>query len=147
MTSERKKVLQVFIKKLESVFADAALSASKPGETRSWFYRYLAKILKTYTKLKKLEVGGKPLSRALGRNPRAAFVELVRRSSNRDPKTASRWGAALANAYQSGISSEQLPDWLRDHGGVAGRASEFAKTRIRKHERITSPEAKTTSLE
>lgn len=147
MTEARKKALRPHIKRLRSVFGGSALNASKPGIAREWSYPYLAEVLETYTQLKERDVDGRPLSRALGRNPRAVFDKLVRRSSNRDPKTTSRWAAALTNAFQCGISPEQLPQWLRDGHGVAGRASEIAQPRNRKQESNVSPQAKVASPE
>jgi hypothetical protein len=66
-------------------------------------------------------VNGRALSRALGKNPRDALFKLLK-TGKRDSKTRSRWAAALANAHKSDVSPKELPKWLKNGGGVAGRA-------------------------
>lgn len=147
MNKTRKRAFKPYREQLKSTFDDAASNASTPGKARTWFEPYLAELLRTYTDLKETIVDGKPLSRALGRNPRAAFAKLIRTTGKRDTKTTSRWAAALAYALQCGIAPEHLARWLRKGGGVAGRASEIAKARNQKHEPLMSPEAKASSPE
>lgn len=121
MTPARRQALRSYRKKLEKAFAEAAAAATTPGKARTWFVPYLAALLRVYRKLTTQTVDGRALSRALGKNPRDAFFKLLK-TSNRDPKTRSRWAAALANAHKSDVSPEDLPKWLKQDGGVAGRA-------------------------
>jgi len=126
MTPAQKRAIRPYRKQLKKAFAKAAPAAATPGKARTWFVPYLAAVLKTYGELTTQTVDGRPLSRALARQSRAAFFKLLK-SSNRDPKTRSRWAAVLANAHKSGISPKEFPIWLEKGGGAAGRASELSK--------------------
>jgi hypothetical protein len=117
--------------------ADAAAAAITPGKARTWFVPYLAAVLKAYQELTTKLVDGKALSKAVAKDPRTAFFKLLK-SSKRDPKTRSRWAAALAHAYESGISPERLAKWLKRGGGVAGRAAELANV-ARTHKQTANP--------
>ena len=125
MTPEQRKALRRYRKELTDVFAEAASTAATPGRARTWFVPYLAAVLKIYGRLTTKSVDGKVLSKVLAKASRTAFFKLLK-TSNRDPKTRSRWAAALANAHQSNISPNQLPKWLRKGGGAAGRAAELS---------------------
>lgn len=126
MTREQKNALRPYRKELKQAFAEAALIAATPGEARTWFVPYLAAVLKVYLKLTTETVDGRPLSKVLAKQTRDAFSRLLK-SSNRDPKTRSRWAAVLTNAHNSGISPKQFSVWLKKGGGAAGRASELSK--------------------
>jgi hypothetical protein len=131
MSPKRERALRRYYEELEDVFDKSSLRASKPGQARTWFERYLARTLKTYGMLRVHHVGGRPLSRALGREPRAAFAKLLQRTSDRNATTICRWAAALENAYRSNVSPDDFSDWLhRDGvGGVSDRAAEVSKPR------------------
>ena len=131
MTRAQKQVLHRYRKKLRQALAEAATTATTPGKARSWFVPYLAAVLRVYRKLTTQTVDGRALSRALAKNPRDALSKLLK-TSKRDSKTRSRWAAALANAHKSDVSPEELPQWLKKGGGVAGRARELV-TRTHKH--------------
>jgi len=121
MTPARRRALRSYRKKLKKAFVEAVTAATTPGKARTWFVPYLADVLRVYRKLTTQIVDGRALSRALGKDPRNAFFKLLK-TSNRDPKTRSRWSAALAKAQKSDVSPEDLPKWLKHGGGVAGRA-------------------------
>ncbi len=127
MTPAQRQALRPYRKKLQQALAEAAATATTPGNARTWFVPYLAAVLTTYRKLTRQSVNGKTLSKAVAKNPRNAFFKLLK-SSNRDPKTRSRWAAALVHAYESNVSPEQLSKWLKKGGGVSGRAAELSKT-------------------
>jgi hypothetical protein len=125
MTPAQRKALRPYRKKLKQALAKAAAAATTPGEARTWFVPYLVTTLKVYQELTTKSVDGKRLSKAVAKDPRAAFFKLLK-SSKRDSRTRSRWAAALAHAHASDVSPEQLPKWLKKGGGVAGRAAELA---------------------
>jgi hypothetical protein len=126
MTPAQRQALRPRRKKLRRAFADAA-AAITPGTARTWFVSYLAAVLKTYQELTTKSVDGKRLSKAVAKDPRTAFFRLLK-SSKRDSKTRSRSAGALVHAHKSGVSPEELPNWLKMGGGVAGRAAELAST-------------------
>ncbi len=126
MTPAQKAAIRPYRKQLKQAFAEAAPTAATPGKARTWFVPYLAAVLKIYRKFTTQTVDGRPLSKALAKRSRDAFFKLLK-SSNRDPKTRSRWAAVLTNAHQSGVSPEEFPIWLKKGGGAAGRASELSK--------------------
>jgi hypothetical protein len=125
MTPTQKKALRPYRKKLQQALAEAAATATTPGQARTWFVPYLAAVLRVYRKLTTQTVDGCTLSRAVAKHPRNAFFKLLR-TSKRDSRTRSRWAAALVHAHKSGVSPKELPKWLRKGGGVAGRAAELA---------------------
>ena len=126
MTPAQKQALRPYRKKLQQALAQAAATATTPGEARTWFVPFLVAVLKAYQELTTKSVDGKRLSKAVAKQSRDAFFKLLK-SSKRDPKTRSRWAAVLANAHKSDISPEQFPKWLKKGGGAAGRASELSK--------------------
>jgi hypothetical protein len=137
MTPAQRKALRPYRKRLRQALADAAAAATTPGKSRTWFVPYLAAVLETYQELTTKLVDGKALSKAVAKDPRTAFFKLLK-LSKRDPKTRSRWAAALAHAYDSGISPERLAKWLKKGGGVAGRAAELANV-ARAQRQIAKP--------
>jgi hypothetical protein len=139
MTPAQKRAIRPHRKQLKQTFAEAAATAATPGKARTWFVPYLAAVLKTYSKLTTQTVDGRPLSKTLAKQSRDAFFKLLK-SSNRDPKTRSRWAAVLANAHKSDISPEQFPIWLKKGGGAASRASELAKATRALNRTTSQPE-------
>jgi len=128
MTPAHKQALRPYRKKLERAFSEAAAAATTPGKQRTWYVSFLQSVLQTYDSLTTHMVEGRPLSRALARDPRHAFYKLLK-VSGRDPKTRSRWAAVLLHAWQLGIQPKDLPRWLEQGGGAAGRAAEVAVKR------------------
>jgi hypothetical protein len=121
MTPARRQALRSHRRKLEKAFAEAAAAATTPGKGKTWFVPYFVAVLRVYRKLTIQIVDDRALSSALGKNPKDAFIKLLK-TSKRDPKMRSRWAAALANAYKSNVSPEELTKWLKKGGGVSGRA-------------------------
>jgi hypothetical protein len=138
MTPAQKKALRPYREKLQQTFAEAAATATTPGQARTWFVPYLVAVLKVYQELTTQTVDGRALSRALAKNPRDAFFKLLK-TSKRDSKTRSRWAAALANGYASGVSPKDLPRWLKKGGGAAGRAGELSKSTQRLKQAANQP--------
>lgn len=128
MTPARKEALRPYRRKLKDTFLKATAAATTPGSQRQWYVPFLQRVLQVYSTLTTEIVEGRPLSRALAKDPRRAFKKLLK-VSKRDPRTLSRWAAVLANAWQSNVQPEDLPRWLKKGGGAAGRAAEVAVKR------------------
>jgi hypothetical protein len=99
----------------------ALRNLSIPGSARTWFVPILVEALEIYYELQSITLRQRPLSKALGKQPRQVFSALLKKSG-RDRRTRSRWTAALNNAVKAGIASDDLAEWLRKGGGVSGRA-------------------------
>ena len=50
------------------------------------------------------------------------FAILLRRTSNRDARTRSRWASAMKNAVKNKVRPADLKGWLKDGGRISGRA-------------------------
>lgn len=122
MTGEQKAHLKAVKEHLQAEFEAALETMSEPGSSRTWFLPYLCELLRAYNKLRETKISGKRLTKAIGSSHRERFLKLIKRTTNRDPKTCSRWAAAMANAIKEGIDPDDLEDWLKDGGGIAGRA-------------------------
>jgi hypothetical protein len=122
MTQKQKEHLSEYRRRLKTAFADALAKMTEPGHARNWFVPYLCKVLATYNESRTKTVDGKRLSSVISKNPRRAIRKLIGKTSNRDRKTRSRWAGALVGAYSAGVSPEKLGPWLRQGGGVSGRA-------------------------
>lgn len=125
MTPARRKALRPHRRKLERAFSDATENAVTPTRQRKWYWPFLQVVLKTYDDLTAEIVEGRPLSRVLAKDARRAFLKLLK-VSGRDAKTMSRWAAVLFHAWQSKVRPKDLPRWLEQGGGTAGRAAELA---------------------
>jgi hypothetical protein len=125
MNPARRQALKPYLRELKCGFTEAAATAITPGKQRTWFVTFLQLALSIYGVLATKIVEGRPLSRALAKDPRRAFLKLLK-SSRRDAKTMSRWAAVLVHAWQSNVRPEDLPTWLEQGGGAAGRAAELA---------------------
>jgi hypothetical protein len=122
MTPKQKAILSKYRRRLKTAFADALTTMTEPGHQRDWFVSYLSDVLATCNELRAKTVNGKRLSSLLSKSPSGVIRRLIRNTCNRDRKTRSRWAAALVAAYNAGVSPEKLGPWLRQGGGVSGRA-------------------------
>jgi len=126
MTSEQRLAIRPYREALKHSFSDALLRAGEPGQARIWFVPFLAKALGTFYELRQRRIDGRRLSKALAKLPRDAFLSLLK-ATNRDAKTRSRWAATLDAAFRLGVTPSDLSKWLRQGGGVAGRARKKPK--------------------
>lgn len=122
MTPRQKEILLKYRSRLKSNFADALATMTEPGHARTWFVPYLCAVLATYNELKGKTVNGKRLSSLISKSSAGAIRKLIGKTCNRDRKTRSRWAAAVDAAYNAGVTPEKLGPWLRQGGGVSGRA-------------------------
>jgi hypothetical protein len=122
MTSSQKAKIAKIEARLRDLFEDAKQSMTKPGRTRGWFLPFLESLLKNYYRLRKTRIDGVRLTNLLGPNPRERFLAILAECTDRDPKTRSRWAAAMANAVKNKVKSRELRVWLANGGGVAGRS-------------------------
>ena len=122
MTQKQKETLSKYRRRLQTVFNDALATMTETGHARTWFVPYLAEVLAAYIEARTKKVEGKRLSSVISKNSRRAIRKLINKSSNRDRKTRSRWAAAVDAAFSAGVTPEKLGPWLRDGGGVSGRA-------------------------
>ena len=126
MTPGQRTALTKAKERLIEAFNDALKSMSEPGRARDWFIPYLIELLRVYRELREKKVEGQRLSKLLGNDLRARFGMLLKKSTNRDDRTRSRWAAALALAVKRKVPPKELKVWLAQGGGVAGRAAEYA---------------------
>jgi hypothetical protein len=109
------------LERLATSFVEARQEATAPGNSRSWFFGFLTEVTKTYNLLKK-RLKMKKLKTLLGVKRRSRLTKLIRLTTDRDSKTASRWAAALDNAFKQKIRRKDLPGWFAKPGGIAARA-------------------------
>jgi hypothetical protein len=124
MTKQQRRALRPFRNALKTAFNEAVAQAA---QTRIWPYPYLAALVRTYLKLRAATVGEKPLSRALGKKKQTVLLQLLRNTTDRGPKVRSLWAKAARLAVVEKIAPNDVPKWLADGGGIAGRASEAAR--------------------
>ena len=116
LTKEQRKALARVEKRLTASFERSLKRVSKAGNARSWMM--LAQYRRARTKI----IDGAPLTSVLGHHRHDFFTILLRRTSDRDARTRSRWASAMKNAVKSKIRPADLEGWLKDGGGISGRA-------------------------
>jgi len=96
------------------------------------FYDYLAAVYNLHRRLRRRKAAKKAACRIAALynlslrkdvHPMRAIIDA---SSDADRKTRSRWMRALRYAWQERHTWEDFRGFLRDHGGVAGCARDFA---------------------
>ena len=122
LTKEQRKALARVQKRLTASFERSLKRMSKAGNARTWMMPYLNKMLAQYRRARKKIIDGAPLTSVLGHHRHDFFAILLRRTSDRDAKTRNRWASAMKNAVKSKIRPADLEGWLKDGGGISGRA-------------------------
>ena|SRR3569832_1357097 len=124
MTKKQQRALRPFLDTLRKTFQDCGGQAA---QSRTWPYRYLAVLIRTYLEIRQRRVGSKRLSRALGTTKQRILLQLVERTTDRKMKMRSRWCRVAWLAVKKEIQPDGIVDWIRDGGGLAGRAREAAQ--------------------
>lgn len=124
MKKKYSEALRPFLAELREAYRAALLQA---GHTREWPFAYIAALIATHEKLRRIRIDGRRLSRALGSTKGAILLALVRRTTDRDSKTRSRWCRVAMLAITRKIDEDEIIDWIRSGGGLAGRAREAAR--------------------
>jgi hypothetical protein len=122
VTEDQRVAIAAVAKELRSAFERAKEAMSSPGNARNWFMPYFRALLRAYYKLRKRSIGGSKLLTEIADDCRGQLLKLIERTTDRDPKTRSRWAAALANAIEAKVKPKKLRAWLKQGGGIAGRA-------------------------
>jgi hypothetical protein len=122
LTKEQRKALARVEKRLTASFERSLKRVSKAGNARSWMMPYLKKMLAQYRRARTKIIDGAPLTSVLGHHRHDFFAILLKRTSNRDARTRSRWASTMKNAVKSKIRPADLEGWLKDGGGISGRA-------------------------
>jgi hypothetical protein len=116
-----RRALRPYRRRMKKAVRRALRNLAVPGNARTWFVSILVEALKIYHELRAIRLRQRPLSKALGKQPREVFSALLK-ASGRDRRTRSRWAAALENAVEAGVPPGDLAEWSREGGGVSGRA-------------------------
>jgi hypothetical protein len=124
LTPSQKQQLRQVRDHLRQAFETALTAMMMPGQTRDWAVRFLAEVLKVYTELRETRIDGAYLHRLLapGGGRRERLSKLLKKTTNRDSKTRSRWAGVLAKADKANVDPSALAGWLKDGGGIAGRS-------------------------
>ena len=128
MNRRKNEALAPFIDDLKRAYATALPRA---GHTREWPYGYVSAVIACYRELRRIRIRGQRLTRALGRTKETILLNLVKRTSDRDNKARSRWCSVAWLAIVDKIEDEAVMAWIRDGGGLAGRARQAADRRKR----------------
>ena len=118
----RRAELHAATEKLRAKFKAAIADMQQPGHDRDWMDPFLKELLRAYRKLRRTKIGGVRVYLALGSTRRSRVAELIRRTTNRDRRTRSRWAGVIARALRKKVKASELRDWLDDGGGIAGRS-------------------------
>jgi hypothetical protein len=122
LTKEQRKALARIRKRLTASFELALKRMSKAGKARTWMIPYLQDMLVEYRRARRKIIDGARLTSVLGHHRHDFFAILLRRTSNRDARTRSRWASAMKNAVKNKVRPADLKGWLEDGGGISGRA-------------------------
>jgi len=122
LTKGQKKALARVQKRLTASFARSLKRISKAGNARTWMMPYLKKMLAEYRRARQKIIDGASLTSVLGHHRHDFFAILLRRTSNRDARTRSRWASAMKNAVKNNVRPADLKGWLKDGGRISGRA-------------------------
>jgi hypothetical protein len=107
------------------------------SRSRFAFYDYLAAVFELYVQLRRTKQA-KPSARRIAKlfgfrkQKRSHCIRvLIDATSTADVKTRSRWTRALNYAWQERSTWSDLTMFLRENGGPAGCADQFAATNSR----------------
>jgi hypothetical protein len=102
------------------------------ARSRFAFYDYLAAVFELYVQLRRRNQA-KPSARRIAKlfglreQDRAhPIMTIIDATSTADIKTKSRWSRALRYAWRERSACSDLATFLRDNGGPAGCADQFA---------------------
>jgi hypothetical protein len=102
------------------------------ARSRFAFYDYLAAVFDLYVRLRRRNQA-KPLARRIAKlfglrqqNRPHPIRTIIEATSTADIKTKSRWTRALQYAWHERKASKDLRTFLRENGGPAGCADQFA---------------------
>lgn len=124
MTKAEKRALRPFLARLRRAFEASKARLGSPGHSRTWADPYFAAVLKCARRLRKARLNSARLGDALSGKKRGLLAELVKRTTDRDRNTVHRWSKGLALAWDRKVTSGDLASWLKDGGGISGRATE-----------------------
>jgi hypothetical protein len=102
------------------------------SRSRFAFYDYLAAVFELYIRLRRAKQAKKVttlIAKVFGlRNQKRSHPirVIIEASSTADPKTRSRWTRALKYAWRERKTWTDLKSFLRENGGPAGCAKQFA---------------------
>jgi hypothetical protein len=108
------------------------------SRSRFAFYDYLAAVFELYVQLRRRNQA-KPSARRIAKlfwlrkqNGTHSMRVIIDATSTADLKTRSRWTRALKYAWQERSTWSDLTMFLRENGGPAGCADQFAATNPRR---------------
>jgi hypothetical protein len=110
------------------------------SRSRFAFYEYLAAVLELYVRLRRRNQA-KPLARRIAKlfglrkqNRTHPIRTIIDATSTTDLKTRSRWTRALKYAWRERKTWKDLGSFLRENGGPAGCADQFAAMKPSKND-------------
>jgi hypothetical protein len=121
LTKEQRKALARIRKRLTTSFELALKRMSQAGKARTWMIPYLKDMLVEYRRARQKIIDGASLTSVIGHHRHDFFAILLRRTSNRDARTRSRWASTMKNAVKNKVRPADFESWLKDGGGISGR--------------------------
>ena len=131
-------------RQLRKIIDDLRELERKCFGSRSWFafYDYLAAVFELYIRLRR-RYQARPAARRITklfglRNQKRAHPMrvIIDATSTADVKTRSRWSRALRYAWRERKTWTDLDAFLRENGGPAGCADQFAAINAREGIRV-----------